>query len=451
MDSFLNEILTSPVAMTESALNALLEGHAQLMGQESFSLSAATLEAKSELKAQVEEDDGDEKFAVGYGNVGRVAGSVAEVPIYGPISKEPSVLNLMLTGSSFSTSMFAKEMRTLASRDDVDTIVVDVNSNGGSIDGVETARLALKAAGEKKKTIAIANNNMNSAALWIASAANELVVSPLSFTGSIGVITVLQDRSEQFEKAGVKHTVIRSGEYKALNTPMEQNGEKLVQETVERVKDIHSFFVEAVADGRNESIETINKIANGKVFMAKQATEVGLADRLATKEDIMAEIMGDSPEETAENAVSVITAFSGEVSKLTAKVETLMDTVNRQSEQQERKEAEAVVDSAIKAGKIAAGTKEANVERAMKMGVDEYKDLMASIKGQKLDQFSTEDRGGTAPVTSEESSVGDTTEDSYEFEALGERIKIDRDTEQWMRKIGGDRVGRALENFKTKN
>ena len=118
-----------------------------------------------------------------------------------------------------STDIFGAWFDEAMADKSVTSIVLDVDSPGGSVYGVsELARKIYQSRG-KKPIIAVANSLMASAAYWIASAADEIHVSPGAEVGSIGVIAVHVDRSENNAKEGFNVSYITAGEYKAEGNP----------------------------------------------------------------------------------------------------------------------------------------------------------------------------------------------------------------------------------------
>jgi ClpP class serine protease len=95
-------------------------------------------------------------------------------------------------------------------------IVFNINSDGGTVDGVE--ELANKIRNLKVPTIAF-GTSMNSSAYWIGSAADRVVVTPSASVGSIGVFAVVKDLSEQAKAMGITVKVFRSDELKGIGVP----------------------------------------------------------------------------------------------------------------------------------------------------------------------------------------------------------------------------------------
>ncbi len=129
----------------------------------------------------------------------------------------------MLMESSGGTSVqgVARQFRAAMADPDIGRVILDVDSPGGQVGGVEElAREIYQARGQKPVT-AIANGLAASAAYWIATAADEFVVTPSGQVGSIGVFGMHQDVSAALEKDGVKVTMVSAGKYKTEGNPFE--------------------------------------------------------------------------------------------------------------------------------------------------------------------------------------------------------------------------------------
>ena len=128
--------------------------------------------------------------------------SVAVLPLFGTIFPRAN----MMTDMSGATSAenFAKNFSQLLDDPSVDAIVLDVDSPGGQVGGVNELSKQIFEARGKKPIVAVANHFMASAAYWIGSAADELVVTPSGEVGSIGVFAVHEDISAALTQAGIK-------------------------------------------------------------------------------------------------------------------------------------------------------------------------------------------------------------------------------------------------------
>jgi protease-4 len=123
---------------------------------------------------------------------------------------------------------------------------------------------------------------------YIASPADSIIANPGTITGSIGVLMSFTNLEGLFGKIGLDFEVVKSGEYKdtgSWSREMTDEERALLQATVD---DIHTQFVEAVAESRGMPVTEVQALADGRVFSGRQALEVGLVDGLGTLDDAIA-------------------------------------------------------------------------------------------------------------------------------------------------------------------
>lgn len=220
-------------------------------------------------------------------------GSVAIIPLQGIITPRGGLLSLLMGGSYGGLTGFREALREAMSDEDVASILLVVDSPGGLVDLVPETAAEIRAASANKKIVAIANTEANSAAYWLASQANELVVTPSGMVGSIGVFLRHEEISRMAEMEGVKITTIRAGKYKAEANPFEPLTPEAEQHLQETVETIYGMFIADVAGGRDaKPAEVTGGFGEGRVILAKQAVELGMADRVATIEEVIAEMTG---------------------------------------------------------------------------------------------------------------------------------------------------------------
>jgi signal peptide peptidase SppA len=173
----------------------------------------------------------------------------------------------------------------------VDAIVLDVDSPGGTVTGVPELALKVRAAREAKPVVAVANGMMASAAYWISSQATEVVASPSSDVGSIGVIAMHEDWSKWLENEGVAVTEISAGKFKTEGAPwkpLDAEGEEFFRS---RVAEVYDWFVRDVAAGRGDSPSNVRGgYGEGRVLGAKDAKAAGLVDRIETLDETIARL-----------------------------------------------------------------------------------------------------------------------------------------------------------------
>lgn len=211
----------------------------------------------------------------------------AIIPVFGVLSKRANLMTEVSGGTS--TEILAADIDRAAADPSVTSIILDIASPGGEVKGTTAAAAAVARARAVKPIIAVANEEMCSGAYWIASQATEIVTAPLATIGSIGVYTMVRERKEADERAGIRTEIIRSGRFKAAGNPYEHVSDDQRAEMQAYIDSIFAEFIAAVASGRRVSIERASEWADGRVWIGKNAVAIGLADRVGSLEDVVAE------------------------------------------------------------------------------------------------------------------------------------------------------------------
>lgn len=216
---------------------------------------------------------------------------VAVIPIHGVIEQRESIWTEY--GFGTSTEGIISRVSAAVADSSIKGIVLDVDSPGGTVPGVQEAADAIYAASHEKPIVAVANSLMASAAYWMASAAGRIVAAPGSDVGSIGVYMAHIDISQALANEGVKVTVIKAGKYKAEGNPWEPLASDAVENWQTEVDSIYRDFVSAVATGRGVSVATVRgDFGQGRTMLASDAMKAGLVDRVATLSSVIADMSG---------------------------------------------------------------------------------------------------------------------------------------------------------------
>lgn len=219
----------------------------------------------------------------------RVA-SVAVLPLFGTIFPRAN----MMTDVSGATSAerFGSQFQELVNDPEIGAIVLDVDSPGGQVGGIEELSAQIFDARGKKPIVAVANHMMASAAYWIGTAADEIVVTPSGEVGSIGVFSVHKDISAAMEKEGIKVTLISKGKHKVEGNPYEPLAEEARAAIETRVSDYYEAFITSVARNRGVKISAVkNGFGEGRIVGARQAVEDGMADRIGTLDETIVRLL----------------------------------------------------------------------------------------------------------------------------------------------------------------
>ena len=215
----------------------------------------------------------------------RSGGGVAVVPLKGTLMPSMGGLFALLFGGG-GLQTFQTALSDAALDPDVQVIVMDVDSPGGMVDQIPETADQIRAVKAEKPIVAVANTQMASAAYWLASQADEVVVTPSGEVGSIGVYELHRDLSEAHAMDGVKPTLVSAGKYKVAGNPYEPLGDEARAQMQSDVDDYYRQFTAAVARGRGASADDVrNGYGEGRALHARQSVAAGLADRVGTLGD----------------------------------------------------------------------------------------------------------------------------------------------------------------------
>lgn len=160
---------------------------------------------------------------------------------------------------------------------DVASIMLRVESPGGTVSGLHEAAEAIRLAAQSKPVVAHIHSIGASAAYWLAAQANEIYISHNSEVGSIGVYTVMQDLSAMAAGMGIKVIVIRSGELKG-GADGEAISDKQIAAMQKIIDQLAVSFKRAVASGRRMAMDVVDALATGEVWLPGEAVELKLVD-----------------------------------------------------------------------------------------------------------------------------------------------------------------------------
>ena len=170
----------------------------------------------------------------------------------------------------------------------VKAVILRINSPGGTVVASELMHDEItyfrKTTG--KPVVAVMMDVAASGGYYVACACDEIVAQPSTVTGSIGVIMLLFDATGTMNMIGIKGDAITSGPFKDAGSPFRTMKPEEREWFQKIVLDMYERFVKVVVAGRPKLDEAaVRKLADGRVYTANQALEVGLVDRVATLRD----------------------------------------------------------------------------------------------------------------------------------------------------------------------
>ncbi|PJO48940.1 S49 family peptidase [Brucella pituitosa] len=249
--------------------------------------------------------------------IAEIDGKVAVIPVYGVLADRMDLFSAMSGGTSYAG--IKRQMHKALSNEDVKAVVLDIDSPGGSVPGTdELATEIRKLRGGEKPIIAQVNSLAASAAYWIASSADEIVVTPSGRAGSIGVYTAHDDISAALEKAGVKRTYISAGKHKVEGNETEPLGKDTLAYIQDSVNRSYGRFLQSVADGRGVTKSKVEDgFGQGRVFYSEALIDRGMADRIATLDETLVRL-GANTEPEYIRRVKASNAAKAEAAQLLA-------------------------------------------------------------------------------------------------------------------------------------
>lgn len=233
----------------------------------------------------LEMDDYADEVQAAANNVSAAGGGqIAVIPFHGVVSQRMNLMSAMSGGTS--TQMFAAALREQVNNPQVKAIIIDADSPGGNVYGVDELATEIFSMRDTKPIVAVANSAMFSAAYYALSQASEIDITPGGELGSIGVIAMHVDQSAYNAGMGIKPTIITFGKYKAEGNPHAPLTDEALNEIQSQVDRYGAMFLKAVARGRGVSVDTVrNSYGQGRIFGAQDAVRLGMADRVATLDE----------------------------------------------------------------------------------------------------------------------------------------------------------------------
>lgn len=207
-----------------------------------------TIGKKATLSYWDEEDEEDEKIKI------EVKESTAIISIKGVITKEYDFWTWLFGGAS--TKRIKEEIQVALDRDDINQIILDIDTPGGTVDGLEELTEYIYANRGRGKIITYSDGMIASGGVWIGSASLKVYISGDTVeVGSIGVVATHIDLSKSEEKWGIKYTEVVAGKYKrelSIHKPLSKKGKEILQEEVDY---IYGVFVRTIA--RNRGLDVV--------------------------------------------------------------------------------------------------------------------------------------------------------------------------------------------------
>jgi signal peptide peptidase SppA len=220
--------------------------------------------------------------------------SLAILPIHGVLSPRINLLSEFSGGASYEE--LSRELGALVADASVSTIILDLDTPGGSVAGATSLAREILAARAQKPIIAQVAYSACSAGYWLASCATEIVAAPQSNVGSIGVYAMHENLQKALDQEGVAVTFISAGKYKVEGNETGPLSADALAHRQALVDEAYEQFVGDVALGRGLSTAAVKAgYGEGRVLSAAMGLAAGMIDRVNTLDETISRLTQGTP------------------------------------------------------------------------------------------------------------------------------------------------------------
>lgn len=219
---------------------------------------------------------------------GKVEGS--EIAVYyaeGDIVQDPKAATMFGNNNYIASRKVCKDLEDLMNDDNVKAVVVRINSGGGDAYASEQMWHQMSELRKVKPVVVSMGDYAASGAYYMSAPASWIVAQPNTLTGSIGIFAVIPDLSGLVTtKLGVRFDEVKTNRNSTFGNlmarPFNAEEKAMLQASVNRG---YSLFRQRVAEGRRLPVESVEKIAQGRVWIATDALNIKLVDQLGGIDD----------------------------------------------------------------------------------------------------------------------------------------------------------------------
>lgn len=207
-----------------------------------------------------------------------------------------------LQGVLMSPDGVLEDLKEFRHDANIKAVIVRIDSPGGAVGAAQEIYQDIQRTAKIKPVVASMSSVAASGGYYAALGASTILANPGTMTGSIGVIIQFPNLEKILDKVGYQSETIKSGLNKDIGSfsrAMTPDERTLLQEMIDTV---HGQFIQAVAENRKLSIDTVKPLADGRIFSGSQAKEYGLIDNLGNFTDAVDKAMelaglpGEQPE-----------------------------------------------------------------------------------------------------------------------------------------------------------
>lgn len=283
-----SRIFNTPLLMHPEKLDAIIAGlGGRLLGAEP-SLGDHVRDASlfaTQAGARREDERNGQTYHVH-------AGGLARIDVFGGLAHRTRMTADSMVIRGYQE--VARAVEAAAGDPQVQTIALNLDTPGGEVSGAFELSASLRDLAAGKRLIAMVDAHALSAGYLLASQADEIVVTPTGMVGSIGVVMRHVDFSRALDSDGIEVTQIFAGDHKVDGNPYEPLPASVRADFQTEIDALYGEFVAAVVQGRGLTAEHVRG-TQARTYRAADAVEAGLADRVATFDQLLSELQASGP------------------------------------------------------------------------------------------------------------------------------------------------------------
>ena len=383
----------------------------------------------------------DEQFP----HVLQINGDIAIINLYGPMSEDgPDWIDLYLGYNGVAYKNLIRASEEILKNDAIKQVIVNSNTPGGNIDGLDAAYQSLAYLSEKRTVTAINRGMIASAGVWYTSTAHKIIAStPSAMIGSIGIVIDTFDYTGYYNSFGVEQITITNTDSPNKRPDIATDaGQKIY---IKELDSLFKVFVSRVTSGRAIGADAVKNL-KGEMIIAEDAVKIGLMDGIEGIEVSTTEKTGSTTAQTAEIKTKELTMEADvkeALDKITASVSAVATQVEKMGKSTETEKPETKTELSAEsktfalniitgnaypatvtaeAGKVLAGDSEISTLKAMTAAIDAVKEQGAGKTAAAGENPETVPDGNLPGGTPKEANgiIDDEAAIKAELERIGE-------------------------------
>jgi len=206
-------------------------------------------------------------------------GTIALIYAVGAIASGEDAVDPVF-GRTMGSATFIELLREIAADERVDAAVIRIDSPGGDAIASEEIWAQIEELRRLVPVVVSMSDVAGSGGYYIAAAGDRILAQPSTITGSIGVLGVVFNAADTFDKLGISWGSVKTNEAADFPTSIRSLTEPERATFRSLIEDTYRSFVERVAEGRERTYEQIDSVAQGRIWSGTQARERGLVDEV---------------------------------------------------------------------------------------------------------------------------------------------------------------------------